>query len=175
LVFDGQGASVTVGGEPKEVEALRSTLRRLPGVTAVAVTFHRLVGFDVSDLGLVTYGDFPAAALRRSNGGLADESLIQVEVRLDRSDEAWNSLEFLAWVVRDSARSGDNSQMRVRGLPPQVANQVQIGTTLTFLLEWFVVHPSGDFALLLTRVCDETKHFSETLNLYGHLVGARST
>jgi hypothetical protein len=65
--------------------------------------------------------------------------------------------------------------MRVRGLPPQVADKVQIGTTLTFLVEWFVVQPDGDLNSLLKRVREETKHLSQALTLYGHLVGARST
>jgi hypothetical protein len=159
--------------EPEQIAALRSALVRLPGVREVGVRFVSLVGLDVDDLRFAPLGDLPAAALRRTSGGLPGESLVQVEIRLEPAQESWNTLEFLGWWVRDAARSGDSSQIRVRGLPPQVGDRIQVGTTLAFLIEWFVVHREGDLASLLSRVAAEAKNLSQAIDLYGQHVGAK--
>ena len=100
---------------------------------------------------------------------------MQVTIRLTREEPSWLTLEFLAWISRDSARGGDLTQLRVRGLPPQVGDLIQIGETLTFLLEWFVIHPAGDLESLLSRVQHEAEYLNSVIDLYGHLVGATRT
>jgi hypothetical protein len=156
---------------PAEVLRLRETLMRLPGIMEVSVQPTSLVGFDVEALSLAELADLPSGAIRRTGGGLPGESVVQVWIELDKRPESWATLEFLAWYVRDSCRGGDVAQMRVRGLPPQVGHQVQIGETLLFVIEWFVIHPDGDTAALLSRVQEEAESLNDSIDIYGHLVG----
>jgi hypothetical protein len=158
--------------EPAEARELREVLLRLPGICEVQVQPVSLEGLDVSDLSLAPLADLPAAALRRTGGGLAGESVIQVWIRVERSDASWTTLEFLGWYVRDSCRAGEVAQMRVRGLPPRVGDHVQVGTTLLFVLEWFVIHPQGDVESLLARIGAEAKSLALFMRNYGDLIGA---
>ncbi|CAH8711242.1 hypothetical protein M5W83_14540 [Paenibacillus thiaminolyticus] len=52
-------------------------------------------------------------------GGLENEVLIQFEFAIDQSVEGLQSLEFLAWFVRDYARGGKKIQLRPFALPPE--------------------------------------------------------
>lgn len=160
--------------EPTEVAALRRVLQRLPGVSEVQVHPVNLSSLDPAELSLPSMGDLPSGALRRSGGGLPGESVIQVWLNLARAPESWTTLEFLAWYVRDSCRAGDVAQMRVRGLAPRVGDQVQVGTTLLFVIEWFVISPEGDFESLLKRIREETESLSVFLLHYGDLIGAKA-
>jgi hypothetical protein len=157
--------------EPAEVQELRRTLRRLPGVLEVGIQPTSLAGLDASLLSVSEMADLPSGALRRTGGGLPGESLIQVWIKMDKRQESWTTLEFLAWFVRDSCRAGDVAQMRARGLPPRVADRVQVGETLLFVIEWFVIHPDGDLASLLSRIGEEAGSLARAMNLYAGLIG----
>ncbi|MGE3425038.1 MAG: hypothetical protein AB7N24_23565 [Dehalococcoidia bacterium] len=161
----------TMAEEPVELQELRRTLLRLPGVLEIGIQPTSLVGLDVSLLSMSEMADLPSAALRRTAGGLPGESVVQVWIKMAKRPESWTTLEFLAWFVRDSSRSGGVAQMRVRGLPPRVADHVQVGETLLFVIEWFVVHPDGDLASLLSRVREETGSLALFMNLYADLIG----
>jgi hypothetical protein len=154
--------------EPPDVAALREVLQGLPGLSEVQA------GLDLGDLSLASMADLPSGALRRAGGGLPGESVIQVWIGMERAQESWTTLAFLAWYARDSCRAGDVAQMRVRGLAPRVGDHVQIGTTLLFVIEWFVVHPEGDLEPLLKRIREETESLSVSIRHYGDLIGARA-
>ena len=70
--------------------------------------------------------------------------MIQTEVIFERNPDAWVSLEFLAWWVRDWARSGHQIQMRPTALPPK-AYEIQLGRTLKFFIEYFVIEPEDSY------------------------------
>jgi len=165
------GGDNGVAEEPAEVQELRRTLLRLPGVVEIGIQPTSLVGLDVSVLSMSQMADLPSALLRRTGGGLPGESVIQVWIRMDRSPESWTTLEFLGWYVRDACRAGDVAQMRVRGLPPRVGDRVQVGETLLFVIEWFVVHPDGDVTSLLSRMREEAGNLALAMSLYGDLIG----
>ncbi len=161
--------------EPADVAALRRMLEQLPGVARVQVHPVGLEGLGVADLSLSPMADLPSGALRRTGGGLPGESVIQVWIEMERAERSWTTLEFLAWYVRDSCRAGDIAQMRVRGLPPRVGEQVQIGTTLLFVIEWFVVSSERDREALLARVREEAETLSLFIRNYGDLIGTTAT
>jgi hypothetical protein len=160
-----------IAEEPAEVQELRRALLGLPGVVEVGIQPTSLVGLDVSLLSMSEMADLPSGTLRRTGGGRPGESVIQVWIKMDRSPESWNTLEFLAWFVRDACRAGDVAQMRVRGLPPRVADRVQVGETLLFVIEWFVIHPDGDPTPLLGRIREEAASLALAMKLYADLIG----
>lgn len=157
--------------EPPEVAELCQLLSSLPGVVDVGVKPVGLVDFDVDNLRFAEMADLPSAALRRTKGGLPGEFLIQVWLKVAPIPESWLTLEFLAWHVRDSARGGDVAQMRVRGLPPSTAMGVQLGTTLMFVIEWFVLDPVEDPEAPVVRLRSEISSLRTSVNVYGHLLG----
>jgi len=163
-----------VSGQPVEVQELRRTLMRLPGIADVGVQPTSLVGLDVDLLRMAALADLPSGALRRTGGGRTGESVIQVWIEMHKRPESWTTLEFLAWYVRDACRGGDEAQMRVRGLPPRVGDRVQIGETLRFVIEWFVIHPDGKVDGLLARIREETASLAQAMSIYGGLIGVDS-
>jgi hypothetical protein len=137
---------------PPQIEKLRAVLLALPGVVEVEAQHVPLADFDVSHLGLVSFGDLPHAAIRRSNGGLPGEALGQVMLRLSPSLESWRTLEFLSWQVRDWSRAGRNVQIRTRGLPPVIDNRLQLGSSLLVIIDLFVGGLDEDPMRLLTTL-----------------------
>ncbi|MGE3805347.1 MAG: hypothetical protein AB7K24_11800, partial [Gemmataceae bacterium] len=115
---------------PPQVQALVDAISVLPGVAGCFCHPKPLAELEVGHLSLPgEFGDLPQAILRRTNGGRANEVLIQVEVILDRSPGAWLSIEFLSWWARDWGRAGHEIQMRSMALPPR-AYEIQLGRTL---------------------------------------------
>jgi hypothetical protein len=157
--------------EPIEVVDLRNTLMRLPGIADVSIQPKRLDGLDTEVLSFSEMADLPSGALRRTRGGLPGESLVQVWFTVDKTPESWTSLEFLGWFVRDACRAGDVAQIRVRGLAPRVGDQVQVGTTLEFVIEWFVIDADATLKPLLERVRQETANLQLFMKLYSGLLG----
>jgi hypothetical protein len=124
---------------PDEVEAFHSELRMLPGVVAVDTGVEELSQFPLDSFSLPgVMGDLPHSLLRRTGGGLPDEAWAHTEIVFDRSTEAWLSLEFLAWWVRDQSRGGDEIQLRPVALPPRV-HETQLGQTLKFVIDHFAI------------------------------------
>lgn len=134
---------------PPQVQTLVDAISALPGVAGCFCGPKPLSGVEPSHLSLPgEFGDLPQVAIMRTEGGRDNEVLIQTEVIFDRSAEAWVSLEFLAWWVRDWARSGYEIQMRPTALPPK-AYEIQLGRTLKFFIEIFVVEEGNEYRTTL--------------------------
>ena len=139
---------------PEAVQQLHKALARLPGVKEVALSIRKLDDVTEPMLSLPgEFGDLPLLAIRRTQGGLANELLVTAEVRLAQSFKGWIALEFLAWWVRDLSRSGHWVQMRPLALPP-IAYGTQLGRTLKFVIEFFFINPLPDNAAVLERIAD---------------------
>ena len=136
-------------GLPLQVQTLVDAISALPGVVACFCHPKPLAGIEPSNLSLPgEFGDLPQVAIMRTGGGRENEVLIQTEVILDRSADAWLSIEFLAWWVRDWVRSGHEIQMRPMALPPK-AFEIQLGRTLKFLIEYFLIEPGESYGKTL--------------------------
>jgi hypothetical protein len=143
------------------VQSLVDILSSLPGVAACFCAPKPLDGFDPNQLSLPgEFGSFPHAIIMRTKGGRTNEVMIQTEVILDRSSEAWLSLEFLAWWVRDWGRSGHEIQMRPMALPPK-AYEIQLGRTLKFFIEYFVIEDGDSYDNTLAVAAEMGKSIAE--------------
>jgi hypothetical protein len=111
------------------------------------------------------FGDLPQAIIMRTGGGRKNEVMIQVEVILDRSPGAWLSIEFLAWWVRDWGRSGHEIQMRPMALPPK-AYEIQLGRTLKFFIEYFVIEDGDSYDKTLAVAAEMGKSIAENFEQY---------
>ncbi len=101
----------------------------------------------------------------RTGGGRENEVLIQTEIIFERTYESWISLEFIAWWVRDWARSGHQIQMRPVALPPR-GFQIQLGRTLKFLLEYILVEEGDEFEATLKTVESMAESIAESFENY---------
>ncbi|QDT18971.1 hypothetical protein [Gimesia chilikensis] len=151
---------------PPQVQNLIDAVSALPGVAGCFCTPQPLDEIDVDMLSLPgDFGSLPQAALIRTQGGRGDEVLIQTEVIFDRSPGAWLSLEFLAWWVRDWGRSGREIQMRPMALPPQ-GYEIQLGRTLKFFIEYFVIETENDYGDTLKVVQEMADSIAENFQSY---------
>lgn len=160
---------------PKEVAAFQNTLERFVSVREVYVGLKGLGGYTPDTYSFPgEFGDLPHALLRRTDGGLEDEAWANVEFELVRDEAGWLTLEFLAWWVRDLSRSGGQVQLRPMALPPQLGAQVQLGGTLKFIIDQFVVCPGGDkaaaLAMLQSRADSLTGNIEDYAGVLGDLV-----
>jgi hypothetical protein len=147
---------------PPQVEQLHEAFRILTGVVGVDSGLKALAHFGPETWTFPgEFGDFPHALLRRTNGGLQDEVWAHTEITVSRDEIGWITLEFLAWWVRDQSRSGDQIQMRPMALPPRVI-EVQLGTTLKFIIDHFAICPDGDLAPLL-KIFESRANFLKTM------------
>jgi hypothetical protein len=156
---------------PKEVEAFHRALRRLVAVTEVTTGLKHLADFPPDSYSLpAEFGDLPHALLRRTDGGLKNEAWANTEFELTRDEAGWLTLEFLAWWVRDSSRGGVMTQMRPMALPP-VGYEVQLGTTLKFIIDHFVICPkrSPDAALAVMK--ERADFLNTSLDIYTETLG----
>jgi len=130
---------------PKEVQVLVESVEKLPGVAACFCSPKPLSGLGVRELSLPgELGELPQAVIRRTDGGRENEVMLQTEIIFDRSAEAWVSLEFLAWWTKDWGRSGHDIQMRPVALPPK-GFQIQLGRTVKFCIEYFLLEPGDSY------------------------------
>ena len=168
LVFTlGFGATVAAQDLPEEVARLKQAVLAVPGVNTVGIGRQYLPDIAVSDLSLPGhYADLPIAALRRSNGALQDELLISIGFSITPDESGVKAVEFLAWWVRDLSRSGENMQLRAMALPPMVGEDVQLGETLRFTIDWFYIDPDEDVSRLLGAVDDMAASLDASLALY---------
>lgn len=142
---------------PAQVQTLVDAVQALPGVAGCFCSPKPIPAGEIRYLSLPgEFAEFPQVAIRRTDGGLPNEILIQTEIIFDRSAQAWISLEFLAWWVRDWARSGHQIQMRPTALPPK-AYEIQLGRTLKFFIEYFVIEPGESYDKSL-QVAEEMGH-----------------
>ena len=151
---------------PPEVQSLQTTLAQLPGLHAIVSHIEALEGLTNDDLALVEFGHLPHAALRRTNGGLPAEQLVQLEFSLEANAAAWRSVEFLAWFIRDQARGGIQVQLRPTAMPPRFGEQVQLGHTLRFDIELFCREASE----VLPTLAGLSRDLHLAIGLYGDVL-----
>jgi hypothetical protein len=156
---------------PPELERLHRALASLPGVSDVCSGIESLEGLTGDDLRFPNFAHVPHGALRRTNGGLPGEALIQIEFRLAPSSVAWRSLEFIAWFVKDQARSGVFVQLRPFALPPMFGEQVQLGGTLKWHIDLFCPDTGEDLSLQFAKIDRIASGLELAVRLYGHLIG----
>ena len=84
---------------------------------------------------------------------------------LDRSPQAWLTIEFLAWWVRDWGRAGHQIQMRPMALPPK-AYEIQLGRTLKFFIEYFVIEEGVSYAGTLQIAGQMGESIAENVESY---------
>lgn len=156
---------------PPELERLHRALAGLPGVSGVCSGIESLQELTGDDLRFPDFAHVPHGALRRTNGGLPGEALIQIEFRLELSSVGWRSLEFIAWFVKDQARSGALIQLRPFALPPMVGEQVQLGGTLKWHIDLFCPDTGDDLSPQLAKIDRIARGLESAVHLYGHLIG----
>jgi hypothetical protein len=156
---------------PPEVEAFHAALRRLAAVREVTTGLKALADYDPRTYSFPgEFGDLPHALLRRTGGGLADEAWANTEFELAKDDAGWLTLEFLAWWVRDCSRSGDQIQLRPMALPPK-AYEVQLGGTLKFIIDQFVLCPNGDKEAALRLMQEQADSLNGAIDMYVEVLG----
>jgi len=151
---------------PPQIERLRSVLRALPGVIEVEADHMPLQDIKVQDMSLVPLADLPHATIRRTSGGLPAEALGQIFITFSPTVESWRTLEFVSWQVRDWSRSGRNIQIRTRGLPPMVGEQIQLGSSLRAIIEFFVAGLDADPERLLREMDEFGADLGDSVLLY---------
>src|SRR5262249_39322873 len=138
---------------PKQVEAFQAAMGRLVAVQEVSTGLKDLASYTPDTYSFPgEFGDLPHALLRRTGGGLENEAWANTEFELSRDEAGWLTLEFLAWWVRDLSRSGEQIQLRPMALPPKTY-EVQLGRTLKFIIDHFVICPgdNSDAALQMMQ------------------------
>jgi hypothetical protein len=160
---------------PPALERLHRSLACLPGVFDVCSGIESLQELTRDDLHFPDFAHVPHGALRRTNGGLPGEALIQIEFRLEPSSVGWRSLEFIAWFVKDQARSGELIQLRPFALPPMVGEQVQLGGTLKWHIDVFCPDTGADLSPQLAKLDRIASELELAVGVYGHLVGRPSS
>ena len=151
---------------PPQVQKLVDAISALPGVVACFCSPRPLAGIEPSNLSLPgEFGDLPQVAILRADGGHQNEVLIQTEVIFDRSTNAWVSLEFIAWWVRDWGRSGHQIQMRPTALPPK-AYEIQLGRTLKFFIEYFVIEDGEHYDKTLEIASEMGESIATSFEIY---------
>ncbi|MCB9952761.1 MAG: hypothetical protein H6824_17440 [Planctomycetaceae bacterium] len=151
---------------PPQVQSLVDAVSALPGVAACFCSPKPLENLDPHHLSFPgDFGSYPQAIILRTNGGREKEVMIQTEVIFDRSPDAWLSLEFLAWWVRDWGRSGHEIQMRPMALPPQ-AYEIQLGRTLKFFIEYFVIEEGDSYDKTLAIAGEMGESIAENFATY---------
>jgi hypothetical protein len=129
---------------PTEVESFHQAMQRLVAVQQVDTGLKDLSSYTPDTYSFPgEFGDLPHALLRRSGGGLENEAWANTEFELSRDEAGWLTLEFLAWWVRDLSRAGEQIQLRPMALPPKTYT-VQLGRTLKFIIDQFIVCDNGN-------------------------------
>ena len=148
------------------MQTLVDAISGLPGVAGCFCGPKPLEDIESSNLSLPgEFGDLPQAVLMRTDGGRPEEIMIQTEVIFDRSAEAWLSLEFLAWWVRDWGRSGHEIQMRPMALPPK-GYEIQLGRTLKFFIEYFLIDDGEAYEKTLAVAGEMGESIADAFDLY---------
>lgn len=125
--------------EMEPIHRYQEVLESLPGVIHTDVSPNPIGGIEPSHLSLgAEFADLPQVAIMRTDGGRENEVVYRTTIMFDRAADSFLSIEFLAWWVRDWARSGHCIQMRVRALPPR-GYEIQLGRTLQFFIEYFML------------------------------------
>lgn len=151
---------------PKEINDFQNKLASLQGIENVCSGIDRLENIKDKDLGFADFSHLPLATLLRTGGGLPDEVMLQFEFSIDRSIESLNSLEFISWFIRDLARNGTKIQLRTFALPPQGPSGNQLGHTLKFHIDYFLIEPSGNLRAILDKVSALSQSLDYAIGIY---------
>lgn len=155
---------------PNEISNFEKVFKSIPGIEQVEIEKHFYSEEDVKELDKTYFGgiyaDLPIAMLRRSGGNIDKELLIVVQFTIGANKQGLNALEFLSWWVRDHSRSGDNIQIRSIGLPPIANNSIQLGKTLKFWLEIYIVVEQEDINLVLSKVSNLSESLQTNIKTY---------
>ena len=160
---------------PPEVDRFLNTLRRLPGLRDVESSIQVLEDVPASDLRFIPFSRLPIGALRRTDGGLPGEALLDISFRVHPSAEAWRSLEFIAWWVTDQARGGEFIQLRAVGLPPVAGESVQLGHTLEFHIDLFRIGETERLQPHLDKIAELAQELEALIGLYNGLLRERGS
>lgn len=155
-----------MSGYPMDIENFQNTILKLRGIDSIESGLDDLEEVNAELLKVSQFSHLPHAALLRTNGGLKNEVLIQFEFKLDNSAESLNSLEFLAWFVRDSARGGTKIQLRPFALPPVTPYGRQLGTTLKFHIDLFIDGIGETLEPVFKVVNELNKNLNLFVNIY---------
>lgn len=156
---------------PAEVLAFHKAMKRLVAVVDVTTGLKNLAEFTPDTYIMPgEFGDLPHALLRRTKGGLKNEVWVNTEFELAQNDAGWLTLEFIAWWIRDLSRSKELVQLRPMALPP-VAYDVQLGRTLKFIIDQFVICPGGKTSAVLAMVKDRAESLNRSIDDYGNVLG----
>jgi hypothetical protein len=151
---------------PQEIQDFHDQLLRLPGIYDIISGINSLQGIREEHLSLSSFSHLPQGSLRRTTGGLQREALIQIEFRTEKTAQAWKSLEFMAWFVREQARAGEQIQMRPGGLTPMVNGKIQLGETLYFQIDLFLPNAPSELTPILIKIRALARTLERSLNLY---------
>jgi hypothetical protein len=156
---------------PKEVEALHAAMRRLVAVREVTTGLKNLASYTPETFSFPgEFGDLPHALLRRTGGGLENEAWANTDFELSRDRAGWLTLEFLAWWVRDLSRSGYQIQLRPMALPPK-AFDIQLGRTLKFIIDHFIICPGDDNDAALQAMQERADSLDGNIDDYADVLG----
>jgi hypothetical protein len=156
---------------PEQVEAFHRAIERLTAVQNVSTGLKDLASYTPDTYSFPgEFGDLPHALLRRTDGGLENESWANTEFELSRDEAGWLTLEFLAWWVRDLSRSGHQIQLRPMALPPR-AYEIQLGSTLKFIIDHLVISPDGTVAAALEMMQERAESLNESIDSYAEVLG----
>ena len=121
---------------PPQISSTLDSISALPGISHTELDRTGLEDVNISDLSLPgPSGSLPAALIRQAGGGKPNQLLLVLSFQVEPTLLGHRSLELLASVVRDWARSGETMQLRVDALPVAFGENVQTGT-LQFRIEW---------------------------------------
>jgi hypothetical protein len=154
-----------MNGYPPEVQGFHDVLQRIPGLVRADTTLSGLEQIGTADLSQIELADLPHAVLRRTTG-MRGEGLIQIDFAVESNARGWRALEFMAWAIKDLARAGELVQLRPLALPPMVFNEIQLGRTLRFVIDIFVML-NGEVEPALKKLATLTATFETYLQLYG--------
>lgn len=161
---------IHANAQPKEVVDLEAAFKAIPGITGVSVSKHHFSEEEIASLKEVyfggTYADLPIAMYKRSGGNLKNEILVFVEFTIEKNEKGLDALEYLSWWTRDLSRSGDNVQIRSIGLPPIVGDNTQLGSTLKFWFEAYIVTEKEEMSLVLAKVGELASSLESANKLY---------
>jgi hypothetical protein len=156
---------------PEQVEAFHQAIGRLTAVQNVATGLKNLASYTPDTYSFPgEFGDLPHALLRRTGGGLENESWANTEFELSRDEAGWLTLEFLAWWARDLSRSGHQIQLRPMALPPR-AYEIQLGSTLKFIIDHFVICPDETVDAALEMMQERAESLNESIDAYAEVLG----
>lgn len=157
---------------PKQVTEFERALLSVPGIAFAEINHcnhsKNNVLFFKEHSYPAEFADLPIAMLNRTLGNLENEVLVFVNFGILRNELGLRGLEFLSWWARDLSRSGRNIQIRSIGLPPSIGNEIQLGTTLRFHFEAYLICESETMEPIFSQLEELTKSLKGNLEYYGN-------